>query len=293
MRIAALLAVAVAAAPVARASAAPIVVLGDGRVPQYAEALGAARAVLSDAPLVDPGDGAAGQALAGARVVLAVGQKAVQVAQASAPSSLVVYCMVLRGAVRPSPNVTGVRLEVAPLAALRALAQLAPSVRRVGVVYDPRISNAYLKEAAPAASALGLSLVARPVRDPGEVRAALGELTSRVDALWLMPDPRLVSAELLPDILAQQSEHHVAVIGFLDNLTEAGALASVAPDYAKAGKLAAEMARDLAQRPVAAGAPLPVAASGPGALTINAKTAQQLGLHPPPAVLQGARRIYR
>jgi putative ABC transport system substrate-binding protein len=277
------------------AAAAPVLVLGDGKVPQYGEALAAVRQALPNAPLVDPGAGDAQAAVAREQpaVILAIGAKAVQIAQSAAPATPVVYCMVLRSGVRPSPLVTGVRLEVAPAHVLGELKRLHPKVTKVGVLYDPHASNAYLREAAPVASALHLSLVAQPVSDPGQVHDALPQLAGRIDALWLLPDPHLFTAPVITEVLERQTESKVAVIGFLDRMTEIGAFASISPDYAATGRLAAKIAGDLAAHPVAAGAPLPAATTSPGAVTINLATARSLGIDVPPAAVSAAKKVFR
>jgi putative ABC transport system substrate-binding protein len=85
-------------------------------------------------------------------------------------------------------------------------------------------------------------------------------------------------------------EHKIALFGFSDSFTQAGALVSVAPDYQEIGRRAARMAAEGALKP---GAPLPAAMTSPGALTVNLKTAKQLGLDIPQSVLSRARQVYR
>ncbi|HWE26966.1 MAG TPA: ABC transporter substrate binding protein, partial [Polyangia bacterium] len=112
-------------------------------------------------------------------------------------------------------------------------------------------------------------------------------------ALWLMPDPRLISAEMFNFLLVFTLEHKIALFGFLDSFTQAGALASIAPDYGDIGRRAARIAADLAQKPPEARLPVPPPVGAGGVLSVNAKTAKRLGLDIPPSALGKAKQVYR
>ena len=276
------------------AAAGGVVALGDGRVVQYREALEAARQVVPTAAVVDSnaGDAATQLRRADPGVILAVGQRALQVARAAAPGTPTVFCMVLGGAAAASRTVTGVKLEVAPATQLALMKQVDSHAKRVGVIYEPRASAAFLEDAVKAAGSLGLTLVARPVGDAREVRSALAEIADGIDALWLMPDPRLITAEMFNFLLVFTLEHKIALFGFLDSFTQAGALASVAPDYREIGRRAGKLAAELAQRGDSR-APVPQPLPSPGALSVNLKTARRLGVDVPSSVLGKAQKVYR
>jgi putative ABC transport system substrate-binding protein len=282
-----------AAAP---AHAGGIVALTDARVPQYNEALVAARAELRGVPLpvIDPAaaNGAAELKKADPAVVLAIGGRALQAVHAWAPSTPVVACLVLGGP-QPSRTVTGVRFEVPAATQLEKLTQVHTRAKRVGVIYDPRASGPFIEEAFKATGRLGVTLVSRPVSEVKQVPGALAEIAESIDALWLMSDPRLMTPEMLSYILGFTLERRVALFGFLDSFTKVGALASVAPDYAESGRRAAHMALELYGKPPEARLPVPPPTVCPGALSINQRTARQLGVDIPPDVLAKARQVYR
>jgi putative ABC transport system substrate-binding protein len=274
------------------ASASGVVVVGDARVSQYRDALAGAREVLHDPPVVDPSapDAAEQVKRLDPAVALVVGQRSLQLVHAAMPSTNIVYCMVLGSAAASSRTTTGVRLEVPPASQLEQLRQVHPGARRVGVIYQPQVSGAFIEDAVKVSGRLGITLISRPVQDAKEVRTAINEIVGGIDALWLMPDPRLISAEMFNFLLVFTLERKVALFGFSDSFTQAGALMSVAPDYQEVGRRAARMAAEAAQKP---GAPLPPATTSPGALTVNLKTARQLGVEISPSVSSKARQIYR
>jgi putative tryptophan/tyrosine transport system substrate-binding protein len=92
--------------------------------------------------------------------------------------------------------------------------------------------------------------------------------------------------------LSTTLERRIALFGFLDSLTQAGALASVAPDYLEIGRRAGKLASELARTAETRSSVPPVTAS-PGSLSINLKTAKQLGLDISPGVQAKARQIFR
>jgi putative ABC transport system substrate-binding protein len=225
-------------------------------------------------------------------VVLAVGQKALDLAETRAAGVPTVFCMVLGSIDIHSRAVTGIRLEVSPAQQLEQVRQVAPKTKRVGVIYEPHASGALVEEAVKAAGRLGLTLVAKAVSDARGVRPALLEMADGIDALLLMPDPRLITSEMLAFLISFTLERNIALFGFLDSFSRAGALASVAPDYTEIGRRAAKLALELASRPESSRLPVPPPVAIPGSLTINLKTARRLGIDVSPAVAAKARQVY-
>jgi ABC-type uncharacterized transport system substrate-binding protein len=271
-------------------------VLTDSRVLQYRSALTTAKEVLHNPHVLELGapdlQAQLGQAAAAGTIILAIGQKALLVAQQT--GAAVVFCMVLGPAAVPGKTVTGLRLEVAPEVQLTYFRRVHASLRRLGVVYNPRNWASYVQEATQAATARGLSLIAKPVADAREVRAAVSDMAANnIDGLWLLPDPQLITVEVFNFLLVYTLERKIALFGFFEDFTRAGALASVSPDYAAIGRLAGKLAAEIAARPVESRLPLPPSIASPGVLTINAKTAQQLWLDIPEDVLSSAVQVYR
>lgn len=281
------------AASGAAAAGTGVVILTDGRVAQYREALEAAQEALREAAVIDLGAADAAARVQKAAVILAIGQRAVQLAMASAPSVPVVTCMVLGGAVTGSRTLTGLRLEVSPDVQLGAFRRVHAGLKRLGVIYQPKVSGDYVAEAERAAGGLGISLVTRPVADARAVRSALPELAASIDALWLLPDPQLITPEMMNFLLVFTLERKLPLLGFFDSLTRAGALASVAPDYRAIGQRAAKLASELAARPAESRVPVPPMIGSPGTLSINLKTARQLGIEVPADVVAAANQVYR
>lgn len=274
-------------------AAAAGVVLGSDHEPDAKETIEAARQSAPDFSFADLESPDAPEQLRHADVILAVGARALTMARTVAPDRPTVYAMVPVAEVLPAKTVTGVAMEVAPFGIFAQWKQIRFDGLRVGVVYDPKASAAALADANKAAAALGLTLVTRPASDAAQVMRAVAELAPQIDVLWLVPDRKLFDDASAKSVVAFALAKKLALLGFADSITAAGALASISPDGKDIGRRAARMAVDIASRPAEQRLPLPPLATSPGALTINAKTAQQIGLEIPEALLHKARKVYR
>lgn len=275
--------------------AQPVAIVTDGRVAQYREAVAKARETLQDATVLDLSntDVAAQLRQLKPSVVLTVGQKALDSAKTTLPDTPIVYCLVLGSPTSSSKTITGVRLEVSAADQLTHFRQIHPKLKRIAVLYQSNQFHGLVSEARKAVQSLGIEIVSRSVSDGKEVRTALAELLSGVDALWLFPDPQLVTAEMFSFLLVSTLERKIALFGFFESFTKAGALASVSPDYAASGERAAKLAQSIAQKPVALRIPVPPPVTGPGVLTVNQKTASRLDLELSQDVLGKAYKVFR
>jgi putative tryptophan/tyrosine transport system substrate-binding protein len=287
------LALAVCAANAANASG--VVALSDPHVAQYAEAITAAQEVVPGLTQIDCAapDAVDQTKRAAPAVILAVGQKALQVARDSFSGTPTVYCMVLARNVAPSKILTGVPLEVRPAEQLIRFKEVDSAAKRIGLLFDPKADAAFQQDAQRAASTLGIVLVAKAVNDGKELQSAVAEIAGSIDALWLVPNPRLVSKEVFDYLLVFTLERHLALFGFLDSFTQAGALASVAPDYRDIGRRAGQLANQIAAKPESQRLPVPAPVDSGGALSINTRTAEKLGISVPPTALTGARKVFQ
>jgi putative ABC transport system substrate-binding protein len=272
---------------------ANVVVLGNAAEVDAKEAIEAARKTAPDFSHAEIDSADAAEQLRHADVVLAVGARALTMARTVAPETPIVYAMVPAADATPAKNITGVALEVPPFAQFASWKQIRFDGDRVGVIYDPRTSAAALADASKAAAALGITLVARPAVDAAAVQAALVDLAPKIDVLWMIPDRRLFSDGTARAVLAYTLSKRIPLLAFSDTLAQAGALVALSPDARDIGRRAARIALDLAGRVPHQRLPMPPPMSSPGALSVNAHTAELLGIEIPEMLLRKARKIYR
>jgi putative ABC transport system substrate-binding protein len=262
---------------------AGVVLLAAEHAPELQEALEAVRQTAPGFSFADDDSPDAAEQLRHADVILAVGARALVMARTVAPDKPVVYAMVPAAEAPPGKLITGVALEVPAYAVLAQWKQLRFDGQRVAFVY-PKSAPSLAVDAAKAAASLGLTLTARAVDDAAHTDAAVAELGSKVDALWIAAP--LTSA-------AARWSSKVALIGSDERATTAGALFSLAPDGRDIGRRAARMALGIAGRAPADRTPVPPPATSPGSLSLNAATAQALGIELPEPIVKKARKVIR
>jgi putative ABC transport system substrate-binding protein len=139
------------------------------------------------------------------------------------------------------PNISGVSMDLSPEAYLTAMRELFSRVTRIGILYDPQNTGAYVSDAAQAAQAAGIELVTKQVRDASKIPAALDELQGKIDVLWMLPDPAVATDETVELLLRFSFQHAVPVFSFAKKYVEMGAVASLDVDPYNMGVQAAEI----------------------------------------------------
>jgi ABC-type uncharacterized transport system substrate-binding protein len=270
---------AAAAALLAAASArSEVVLLTQPAVPQYAQAVEGFHRVSPATLTVDIADEAAvAGALARApEVVVAVGSKAFEIARARAPQSAVIAAGVLSPDVSGRTDLTAVPMETRAADALEALHALAPDAKSVLALHPPGASQA-VAEAQAAAKRSGLDVEFRALADLDGFQGAFRALLRGRDAVWLLPDSRLARPDVVKFMVGACLESRVALVGFLEGMTRAGALASVTADFPSIGRESARLAAELAARPreQRSGVPFRFVA---GRISVNDRTREALAL---------------
>ncbi len=170
------------------------------------------------------------------------------------PPAIVVMSSYLGRAIDGLRSTTGIAYEVPAVSSLVALREVADcEVKTVGVVHRATFTS-FVQAQAELAAMEKVELVAVPVSDDpsqGEVEDALDLLVedSKVDALWVLNDNRLLTPELiasswLPVIDFQPLPVLVGVEALVHSQVHFGTLA-VLPDHLKLGVQAADMVFDL------------------------------------------------
>lgn len=176
--------------------------------------------------------------------IVAIGDRALALAARNRQAPVVgLMCLSLpRLAVR-APNLTGVDFLIRPEQFAGLLAQL--KTRKVGMLYDPARSGAYLQRARQAAGRVGVELVAREVDSAKEVLGQLEQLKGQVGALWMIPDATAVNSRTSEAYFLFSLGRNVPVVSFDRSHLGLGAAVVLEPDRREMGVQAAEMAAAL------------------------------------------------
>ena len=228
------------------------------------------------------------------RLIVAIGPLAAQVAREHLQNIPLIFVMVsnppkhgLHGA-----NLAGVSLDIPVQTQLAMYKSLVPALKTLGVIYDPAKTGTMVLEARGVVDTLGLQLLAAPVSTPKEVPAALRSLLGKIEALWMVPDDTVVTPDSFKFLLLTALENNLPFVTVSDIFVEAGALASLSPDYTEVGRQGCQLATDLESGRLRLADAMVVPPAKVN-LAINLKTASKIGLRLPPEVLQSANKVYR
>ncbi len=224
-----------------------------------------------------------------ARLVVTVGSEALESALAHTKLP-VVYTMVLE----PKNNragMTGVTLEVPLAVQLKYLREAVPSVRTVGLVYNPVTGRRLADQARSACQSQGMALESVASASDREVAEALRPLAGRIDAIWMVTDQVNLSPMGSEAILLFGLENKLSILAPSEKFVKGGALISVAADYGAMGEQAGRMANSVI-RGTDAGS-LPDEQPQKYNVTVNLNVARQIGLEIPEAVVRRASKVYQ
>ncbi len=217
-------------------------------------------------------------------LVLTVGSAATNQISGEISDLPIVFSMVLPAAgtrsleeLRQSrPNLTGATMQIPVQTQFTRLREVLPTVRRIGVLYDPDVSGPLIEDAAEAARALGLVLVPLPVASETEVLRQTSALADRVDVLWSVADSTVFSDQGLKHILLATLRNRIPFVGLSPAFVKAGALLAFSTDYRDLGRQAGELSLRVLTGEDAALVPL--TAPRRLSLSINMNTAKQIQL---------------
>jgi ABC-type uncharacterized transport system substrate-binding protein len=192
----------------------------------------------------------------------------------------------------PGGNITGFALFEFAIGAkwLELLKQIAPSVTRAAVIYDPANPSAtgFLPLIEAAGRSFGVDVFVHSVRDTGEIEGVISAIATKPNSgLIALASPLVTQKRDLIISLANRSR--LPAIFGLRYYAEAGGLASYGVDnldlYRRAGSYVDRILKG--EKP----SDLPVQQATKFQLVINLKTAKALGLTVPSALLAAADEV--
>ena len=150
-------------------------------------------------------------------------------------------------------------------------------LERIGVIYDPRRSGAYLTRARHAAAGFGTELVTVEVHSPRDVPSALDRLKqSGVDVIWMLPDSTAVSPENVDAYFLFAQRQNLPVVSFARGYLAKGALAVLEVSRQMIGEQSCSLVKQL--RKGTSAADLPVVDVSDTVLFTNDNVAAKLAI---------------
>lgn len=228
------------------------------------------------------------------QLVVTLGSAATERASKAIKDIPVLFCMALNpmasGFIRSmnasGNNLTGASLDIPPQVQFESIRSVVPGAKRIGVIYNPQITEIVVQQARKAAKEMGLELFAVPVTSSDKVPDALRTLENNVDALWSVADSTTFTSASMEFIFLHTLRNKIPFMGLSPAFVKAGALMALAIDYQEVGA----QCGGLATRILSGETPgsLPITTPQKVVLHVNLKTAETIGLKIPPERLKGA-----
>jgi len=192
---------------------------------------------------------------------------------------------------RPGGNVTGVS-DVWPVEdQIKLLLRLVPTVKTLGIVYNPGESNSQynVNLAESVCQSLGLKVAKVPVSATGEVLTASQSLIGRVDAFYAPADNTILSA--IESVVKVCEDNKIPLLVGDAPSVERGGFGTIGNNYFEIGRQSAGLAAKIIHGESPAN--LPVLTANKYDLYLNLRSAAKMGVSIPDDLVSKAREVYR
>ncbi len=182
-------------------------------------------------------------------LIVAVGPEAARFASEEAllEKTPLLYSMVLN-----PPRVSGrtesacgISLDIPAKRQLEVIAQGLRSVKRLGLLYDPRYNSEFFMKALAEAPSLDLRIVPLKVTSKKDIPVVLKQHWENIDALWLIPDQTVISESIVQYIVKDALLKKAPVIGYNRFFYDSGAALAFVFDYEELGRQTGRMAANI------------------------------------------------
>jgi len=169
----------------------------------------------------------------------------------------------------------GVSLNIPVHIQVKMIQRGLPSLRRPGLLYDPKLNSDFFDRAAAAASRSDLRIIPLKISSKKDIPSVLRREWAAVDSLWLIPDRTAISESIVRHVTKEAFLRKVPVIGYNRFFYDTGAAVAFVFDYEELGReCAREALRAVAGEMCRNAAPL-------FDVWINPLVAEKLGLKLP------------
>lgn len=206
-------------------------------------------------------------------VVVAIGLPAAEVARGLSGKKII-FCQVFNyeDADLVTSRMRGVAATPPVREQFRVWKKLSPGLKTVGVITGKNL-HSLLNEARQAARENRIELIHVEVRSDKETLYAYKQLSPKIQGLWLVPDNRVLSREVIRDVMAYSVKEGKQVAVFSQQMLGLGGLLSAESNSADIAERVLTTVRQMQE-----GADSPVTALTKATIKINTVMAKRLNL---------------
>lgn len=180
-------------------------------------------------------------------IIYCIGSKAYLMAYELSKNKNIVFSSIVNWRRLPlGKNTYGVSAELLPSMQLTLYRYLFPSINKIGILYSKDYNKEWLEIAKKSGKDIGINIVEKSISKQDNIKSALEKLLPLVDALWLTPDPVVISRiESIELILKLSDKAGKPVFAYSEAFANLGATLIISADIPTTGIQAAGIALDL------------------------------------------------
>lgn len=176
----------------------------------------------------------------------------------------------------------GISLQPDPRAGMDFVRRAWGKHTRIGMIYDPRLSDDLVARQIRAAKEAGLLVKALPVKDDKESYRAINELKDWIDLFFLMPDSAIANKRVFDHLKLECFRRKKPMIACSRVYLARDCVASVGPDFEAIGRLTGEKAAEFLEKGRVPG----VVYAEKAEICVNLKAAKRLEVDFPRSLLE-------
>jgi putative ABC transport system substrate-binding protein len=179
-------------------------------------------------------------------LVYCIGSKAYFIANRFVSEKDIVFSSIVNWQRLPVTKKTyGVSSELHSGMQMTLFRYIFPEVKKIGVLYSEQYSSQWFNDARAEAREMGIEIIGKHISESKQSINALKELMPKVDALWLISDPLIMTdKENLKEVFKVCEAKKVPVFSYHDIFVEYGAVLIVSVDDPTIGRQAAGIATE-------------------------------------------------
>lgn len=224
----------------------------------------------------------------GTRTIIAFGGKAANHPYPQAAN--IVYCMAPGIFIKNPPQGKAVKINLIPdfTVIFAKLKKIQPGLKRLRIFWMLQDFNRYAGTIKAEGEKQGIEVAALRVGSMEDLPAMLRQAIGETDALWIPPDPVLVTTENLRIFKEFSWSNEIPFYGSTKGMAREGAVASIGISFKEMGAAAAEAAVRLNSGESVPESVSPVKLE----IALNQAAAKRFGLAFPREVLEGAAYVF-
>ena len=177
-------------------------------------------------------------------LVYCIGSKAYLVANKFVSERHIVFSSILNWQRLPvAPKTYGVSNELSSEMQIMLFRHFFPGVEKIGVLYSTQYNSQWFKKTQEEIKEMGVEVIGRSVSKSKDTVPALKALMPKIDALWLISDPVIMSEkQTLLEVFKSCDDNKLPVFAYHEAFAEYGAVLVVSVDIPTIGRQAAGIA---------------------------------------------------